>query len=106
MIDHMRMADELNRDYQFSDGKDQDSYRAYLKSEPDRIAILSRQHHLEKLERERHARWFTEETKGEMSNSVLEDLKHGRPPLLSREPAHLTLYWILIQLPWKRDDLA
>ncbi len=86
MLDHQRMVDKLNKDSQFSDGKDRDSCNTYLKSELDRISIISRQCHLEKLKRECHARWFTEELKGETSNSVVEDLRRGHTPFLTREP--------------------
>ncbi len=57
MFDRQGMAEELNRDFQFGEGQDRDSYNSYLKSESDRIAIISRQRHMEKLERECHARW-------------------------------------------------
>ncbi len=57
-----------------------------MKSESDRIAIISRQRHMEKLEREHHARWFVNDRKGEMSNSVLDDLNRKCTPFPCREP--------------------
>ncbi len=74
------MADGLHKDSIFSDGQVRDSYNTYLNSEADRLAINSRQHHLEKLEREHHARWFGYDRKGEKSNSVLEDLRREHSP--------------------------
>ncbi len=66
-------------------GTDRDGYDSYLRSESDRMAIFSRQHHMEKLDRECHAKWFPEESKGETSNSVLEELRHGHASISSRE---------------------
>ncbi len=80
------MAEELSRDSHFSEGQDRDSYNSYLKSESDRIDIISRQRHMEKLKRECHARWFVNDRNGETSNSVLDDLNHEHTPFPSREP--------------------
>ncbi len=84
--ERQRMADELRKDSLFSDGQARDSYNTYLNSETDRIATNSRQRHLEKLERERHARWFDYDRKGETSNSVLEDLRRECSPFPQTEP--------------------
>ncbi len=65
------MPEELHRDSYFGDGQDRDSYNTYLHSETDRLAIQSRHHHLEKLERERHSKYFLNNRKYETSNSVL-----------------------------------
>ncbi len=86
MLDSQRMAEELNRDSLFCDRQDRDSYNTYLNSESDSLAIISRQRHLEKLERECHARWFVNDRKGDTSNSVLDDLNHDRTAFPHREP--------------------
>ncbi len=69
------MAEQLHRDSHFGDGQDRDSYNTYLNSETDTLAINSRHRQLEKVERERHSRWFINDRKGETSNSFLDDLK-------------------------------
>ncbi len=64
------MDDELMRLSQFSDSSDRDRYNAYLRSESDRIALISREHHLEKLRRQCQASWYGKELNVERSNSV------------------------------------
>ncbi len=85
MRERQRMADELHKDSLFSE-QDRDSYNTYLNSETDRLAIKSRQCHLEKVEREHHTRWSGYDNKGETPNSVLEDLKRARFPFPQTEP--------------------
>ncbi len=80
IFDRQRMAEELNRDSQFSEGQDRDSYNSYLLTESDRKAIISKQHHMEKLEREHQARWFINDRKSETSNSVLDDMNRESTP--------------------------
>ncbi len=85
MRERQRMADELHKDSLFSE-QDRDSYNTYLNSETDRLAIKSRQCHLEKVEREHHTRWSGYDNKSETPNSVLEDLKRARFPFPQTEP--------------------
>ncbi len=80
------MADELHKDSIFSDVQVRDSYNTYLNSEADRLAINSRQCHLEKLERKRSATWLGYDRKGGTSNSVLEDLRSEHSPFPLTEP--------------------
>ncbi len=61
LLYHQRMAEELNKDSLFCECQDRDSNNTYLNSESDRLAIISRQRHLEKLE--------------SSSNSLLESYK-------------------------------
>ncbi len=44
------------------------------------MALISMEHHLEKLHRQCEASWYGEELNVERSNSVLEDLRKGLTP--------------------------
>ncbi len=85
MCERQHMSYELHKDSFFSDDLDRDSYNTYLNSETDRLAIKSRQHHLDKVERECYTRWSAYDNKGETTNSVLEDLKMDRFPFPQSE---------------------
>ncbi len=89
------MADELMEDSQFSDGNGNEMYSSYLKSETDRLALASKECHLEKILKHCHAHWLDDASRKETtSNLVLEDLKcdksFSKPQI--QEMSRLILY--------------
>ncbi len=50
------------------------------------MAIISKERHMERMNRVRHTTWYPEEVKNDTPTSVLDDLRHDHKETSSREP--------------------